>query len=54
MSYPLLIVGLLVIVLSLTGVVGQGRLSSKLFGEKNAKLFNIVVGLVLIILAFLY
>lgn len=54
MSYPLLIVGLLVIVLSLTGVVGQGRVTSKIFGEKNAKLFNIIVGILLIILAFLY
>lgn len=54
MYYPLLIVGILVIILSLTGFAGQGRVTSRLFGEKNARIINIILGIVLIILSFIY
>jgi hypothetical protein len=53
MNIALLIVGILVLFLAITNILGQGRLLVKLVSEKYARLINFIVGLGMIILSFI-
>jgi len=52
MSWILLIMGILVLFLSWTGIIGQGKLLVHYVGEKKAKVINLISGLIFIILSF--
>lgn len=53
MNIALLIVGVLVLFLTITNILGQGRLLVKLVSEKYARIINFTVGLLMIILSFI-
>jgi len=53
MNWILLIMGILVLLLSWTGIIGQGKLLVYFVGEKKAKVINLISGFIFIILSFL-
>lgn len=52
MNWTLLIIGILVLLLSLTDILGQGRLLVQIVGKKNAKIINLITAIVFIALSF--
>jgi hypothetical protein len=54
MNIALFVVGILVILLTLTNIVGQGKLLVKIVSEKYARIINYIIGSVFIILSFIF
>ena len=51
MNWMLLSIGLIVLFLAVTGVIGQGKLMVRYFGENNSRIVNIVVGMIMVIVS---
>jgi hypothetical protein len=54
MNIVLFVVGILVLFLSLTNIIGQGRLLVKVVSEKYARIINFTIGVVMIVLSFIF
>lgn len=53
MNVMLFVIGMVVLLLSLTNFLGQGKLLEKFVNQKIARIINIIVGLTMIILSFI-
>ncbi len=53
LNVMLFVIGMVVILLSITNFLGQGKLLEKFVNPKIARIINLLVGLTMIILAFI-
>jgi|GEM_PF-6869803 len=53
MNIGVFIIGVVCIVISVSNIIKQRGLIARLLGERNSRIFNFVIGVLLILLSFL-